>query len=1508
MIPGVPSYTFPGAVGVIEEKLPKAQYGKQQDVERSWNNSGHNAGLDVISRGNDNAPFIFAVDNNFIDTSNPDRWSWQKPNTNSVTLDLNDPNYPLYKQWETVYGLDQLYMPWLVKRLNDPSIPITEKSHGSNWLPGRDYEVKSEISKLSDIYDSRFLEDPAVKNNFDLSVLDNFQDYSDLSNQDQYKYYNYNLPIWAVTLDKNSTPSNREFHYLHQFFESPSPTVYLKGKDIAPTALPQVDIQPQLQNLPPIHKEGPKQLRSTIYTPDGPKVRVADKNQRFIRWEYPSGESIDFDTKPTGDWQVDFPATYQEAINKKTYGGDVSVPNLQSNKKRSLRKAQRGLPDDYEAFLKYSETAPENRRPDADWQYGNPRQYDHYGMWEALGKPKSFEEALAKNPHWQPDEYDGMYHGFSTNPETGVWLKSHIPGESEPGNTAWMENLAFALSNDPNWGPKNQNLVYDSELQRMRYVDRPKEEKYVQPEYVEPEITPEILKAFNNDLGAAIQWYRSWYEGRAELPQFTDVANKRLEALKELPGKANVLQNKEFYASSGKGVTGRFLPYDNKIEVPAVNYQKRIPNTIERNSSYYNGPPYSDVETPFTLSHETLHYLDAAAPQKNTMFDYDTPQFKGAPRTDLSSGVGLLSTNYYDPSFEILPEQHQYPIPPERTATQNITDRTLRTRRKENEKIERAKGFVDYLKQPTEVRARLNVFRMQHKMDPKKKYSTEEILQFMQEDIANPKRNYNIDQLLKIANGDPEVIKKLHDAFVENPTDNQNDIPEAQIMGQFNPSYDWRKSPAENAELNRRAQVAGWNSVDEYEKSGWAYNTAPQQKAKKESAAIADWIDNDYADPKAFEKEHLARYAEAIFKPKEEDKAWVNPETGYAKPYNTSANLSAMNLWDPEVAEGFGFTDKDISNYLDKEYKRSQQVDRVGQIELDLGFSKNLDAKTKKDLLTKLDKEKSKLWKADEIVENTYVKKTLSDFVETQKEERRKHNMYGIAQSTMGPLDALVGLVAAAPVLESALGAELLGTGVTAGNVARPLMWAHGLYNFANPDSDFRQSVLDYNEGTGDWREVAAEGGLNLLNFTSPKSLLGDFKALGNIGKIGSTGTRFKDLQNLQHWAKQYGYKIPDIQRIAQSDKLTDMTFRGIMGRHNTFVRGVSTNWPKVKETLSAKWLGEENAWNKLVKELEAQGINYETNPQAAAEYMASHIPGETGYGRYGLKKGEHALYVSNSKPNAEGYTYGDGYSVTLRRPTDFSSPNRLDWISANEYPISYGFKGSPYGTGIVANDYQKRLPTSIRDFVYVTKDPMKQHRLTQGLDDVYRKAQNDAWKMQQKYRHKKDALAKATDPKKRRGVLAADYDKSRSMSWTPGEDDLVFKDSPNLLDYGKMSYYDFMRAYYNIKPELAPLKVVLKEMFLDPKVYRGFAQNAFGELDPFSHYAFKGKPGEKIFDIVRTDKITPEIWQNTSRAHMGTGSARYTRKQEGGKAKPRDHKSLDNYFEAAWSNSRKTN
>jgi len=165
-----------------------------------------------------------------------------------------------------------------------------------------------------------------------------------------------------------------------------------------------------------------------------------------------------------------------------------------------------------------------------------------------------------------------------------------------------------------------------------------------------------------------------------------------------------------------------------------------------------------------------------------------------------------------------------------------------------------------------------------------------------------------------------------------------------------------------------------------------------------------------------------------------------------------------------------------------------------------------------------------------------------------------------------------------------------------------------------------------------------------------------------NISLV-NTAKNLEDLQAAKKFAKQYGYELPkELERIAKSDILTDRTIRGLMDRHNTFVRGVSTNWEEI---------GKRNP--EILRHLEGKGFDLSTKEgtKAAAEYMSTHIPINTGYGRASLNKnvferGLDGLYTSNSIPTAEGYTYGQGYVTKVKRPTNFSSTNRQDWINEN--------------------------------------------------------------------------------------------------------------------------------------------------------------------------------------------------------------------------------------------------
>ena len=371
-------------------------------------------------------------------------------------------------------------------------------------------------------------------------------------------------------------------------------------------------------------------------------------------------------------------------------------------------------------------------------------------------------------------------------------------------------------------------------------------------------------------------------------------------------------------------------------------------------------------------------------------------------------------------------------------------------------------------------------------------------------------------------------------------------------------------------------------------------------------------------------------------------------------------------------------------------------------------------------------------------------------------------------------------------------------------------------------------------------------------------------KAASTLGKPGIS-TNLADLQAAKKFAKQYGYDLPkDLERVAKSDVLTDRTIRGLMNRHNTFVRGVSTNWDVIEDKVGPK------VWGDIVENFEKQGIDYINNPKAAAEYMATHIPIETGYGRFGLKPGENALYLSNSMPTAEGYSYGQGYMVKGKRPTDFSSLNRQDWIKANEYPVSYGFKGSPFNTGIVKNDYYKRVPTSLRDIAYAAGDPSIIQNAMKKSDEAYKLATERDLKLREEYVNRIRDMRVRSVQKNNPEYTGSHWDYKM----------------PNLVDRAKETYYNTLMGFSHLSAEASVIPPVVGG-FLDKRNMAALGRNlvspVFGKIDPFSHYAIKGVPGEKVLEPIRSLEVTPQMWSNKSRAHVGKYSKGFTRREFGG-------------------------
>lgn len=349
-----------------------------------------------------------------------------------------------------------------------------------------------------------------------------------------------------------------------------------------------------------------------------------------------------------------------------------------------------------------------------------------------------------------------------------------------------------------------------------------------------------------------------------------------------------------------------------------------------------------------------------------------------------------------------------------------------------------------------------------------------------------------------------------------------------------------------------------------------------------------------------------------------------------------------------------------------------------------------------------------------------------------------------------------------------------------------------------------------------------------------------------------NTSKNLEDLTYAKNWAKQYGYDLPEnLKRIAQSDELTNRTIRGMMNRHNTFVRGVSTNWDELAKRNPD-----------ILKNLEERNINWKDNPEEAAKLMLTEIPPDTGYGRYMMNKGENALYTSNSIPTAQGYTYGDGYYAKLRRKNlDYSSNSRQDWINNNQLAYQKGIN-NPEGANIIKTDWQKRFPTNIEEFVKSAGNPNL-------LDDLMNK-------VDLKVKNKKSIIDKEWD--KHVEVRKNIYNKAEEemkkiypdktfhhADYFDIRDSFITNADKKALDFTSKKI-DKFRAFDPIKYEE---NQTIKEIFTTPEFYKSAFRNLI-KPDKFGHYAFKGNPGEQIFDIVDLKKMTPELWQNKSRAHIG--------------------------------------
>lgn len=253
-------------------------------------------------------------------------------------------------------------------------------------------------------------------------------------------------------------------------------------------------------------------------------------------------------------------------------------------------------------------------------------------------------------------------------------------------------------------------------------------------------------EAFQNNK----EWYKNWYDKRRQLSNFKDVADFRYNIFDEefnphLTDKVNMGLNQWENENYGD------LPFPKHHYIPRgynAYYDMKghtwydIDGIPHRNFTDKDGKLQNGL-----ITHEESHLRDDFYPQQDTKF-----WFKDMDKDWRKPG------SKWDPIELIISKED----------IENARDNQL---------------FDPYYHyQPTEVRARLNVWRQKNNIDPLMNYSPDEIQNIMDEDLKNKDLDHNIKELYQLLKNNPKYLKFINDSYVSN----DNNIPVDIINNQNN--------------------------------------------------------------------------------------------------------------------------------------------------------------------------------------------------------------------------------------------------------------------------------------------------------------------------------------------------------------------------------------------------------------------------------------------------------------------------------------------------------------------------------------------------------------------------------------------------------------------------------------------------------------------------------------------------------------------------------------------------
>jgi hypothetical protein len=353
----------------------------------------------------------------------------------------------------------------------------------------------------------------------------------------------------------------------------------------------------------------------------------------------------------------------------------------------------------------------------------------------------------------------------------------------------------------------------------------------------------------------------------------------------------------------------------------------------------------------------------------------------------------------------------------------------------------------------------------------------------------------------------------------------------------------------------------------------------------------------------------------------------------------------------------------------------------------------------------------------------------------------------------------------------------------------------------------------------------------------------------------------------------------------ALSTSATNKKIQDAVNTWNTYTRGVSTNWPEVKQQLLKKEgpIRGQEIWDNMEETFKKAGIDYVNNPEAAAIYMSTHIPGKTGYGRMGLSsdflEDYGGLYTSNSRGTAEGYTYGDGYIVDVKKPvTEFTPQNRQQWIKEN----TPKFWGADLQETIGPSAVKSRMNDS---FNMLEKHDWELKRFYGAENlNVIKDWQKDTYKQLKEYIDKEiDLLVEnpVVQEQLSKGGIVFDFMRPDNLKANNQLDDVKYyinkaiEGDIALADHltqnikaSVFNIYDNARKLGNVELEKLKNSGKIKGSVPDEYVIGKVKHEGYGD-ENYAHYIFTGRPGDKILDAVGTQRInTGDI--DKSRAHEG--------------------------------------